>query len=165
MMDNNSLEQLIKKHHKDAFLWACQCCYYDQEEGKEVLQQTYVKIVEGKARFTERSTIKTWLFSVIRFTAIDHMKKKKQFTTLEKIPQIMDSSDDWEASSVDYKKLLMSLPERQQQVLLLSFYHEMTLAQIAEVTQLHIGTVRTHYERGKATLKQLILNKRKLNYG
>ena len=93
------------------------------------------------------------------------MKKKKQFTTLEKIPQIMDSSDDWEASSVDYKKLLMSLPERQQQVLLLSFYHEMTLAQIAEVTQLHIGTVRTHYERGKATLKQLILNKRKLNYG
>jgi len=166
MMDNNSLEQLIKKHHHDAFLWACQCCYYDREEGKEVLQQVYVKIAEGKAKFKEQSTFKTWLFSIIRFTAIDHMKQNKRFGSLDDVIQLADTDGDLEIKeTINYRELLKQLPERQQQVLLLAFYHEMTLASIAEVTQLHIGTVCTHYERGKATLKQLILNEKKHGYG
>ena len=61
--------------------------------------------------------------------------------------------------------MLNRLPERQQQVLLLAFYHEMTLASIAELLEVHIGTVRTHYERGKAALKNLIVDQQKHHYG
>jgi len=161
-MDNNSLEQLIKKHHHDAFLWACQCCYYDQEEGKEVLQQAYAKIAEGKAKFKEQSTFKTWLFSIIRFTAIDHMKQNKRFDSLDDVIQLADTDGDLEIKeTINYRELLKQLPERQQQVLLLSFYHGLTLVEIAKVVDLHIGTVRTHYERAKTALKKRILIERK----
>ena len=37
------------------------------------------------------------------------------------------------------------------------FYHEMTLEDCAEVLHVSIGTVRTHYDRGKKRLKQMIL--------
>ena len=155
-MDKRRLTDLLQTHHADAFLWASHCCHYDQEEGKEVLQSTYVKILEKKAVYKEKSTFKTWLFSVIRFTAIDYLKKRKSYESLEHI-KIGVEDTPYEIYEVDYKELLKQLPERQHQVLLLAFYHEMTLADIATITDLHIGTIRTHYERGKQTMRTLLL--------
>ena len=157
-MNKTGLERLLKEHHKDAFMWASQCCNYNRDEGKEVLQMTYLKILEGKAAFGEQSAFKTWLFSVIRFTAIDYLKKKIRFEGLEKL-QVMQEEPE-EPDPVNYRTLLSRLPERQHEVLLLAFYHGMTLAMIAELMQLHIGTVRTHYERGKDALREMIVNKR-----
>jgi RNA polymerase sigma-70 factor (ECF subfamily) len=45
----------------------------------------------------------------------------------------------------------------QQQVILMVFYHQMTIEQSAEVLQIQLGTARTHYARGKKKLKELIL--------
>lgn len=157
-MDKSRFEHLLRKHHKNAFMWARQCCRYRDEEAKEVLQIVYLKIIEGKAVYNEKGAFKTWLFSVIRFTAIDHLKKERTFEGLDKISEVTEQEIDLDP--VNYKKLLSQLSERQQQVLLLAFYHEMTLTEIAEVTKLHIGTIRTHYERGKEALRTLILKEK-----
>ncbi len=157
-MNKNSLEDLLKEHHRNAFMWSSQCCNYNREDAQEVLQITYLKIVEGKAIYREKATFKTWLFSVIRFTAIDYLKKKKSFESLKKIHIAVEEQN--ETDPIHYKKLLLQLPDRQHQVLLLAFYHGMTLTEIATVTQLHIGTVRTHYERGKDALKKIILKEK-----
>ncbi len=93
---------------------------------------------------------------MIRFTAIDYLKKKKSYESLEHI-KIGVEDTPYEVYAIDYKKLLKQLPERQHQVLLLAFYHERTLAEIATITGLHIGTIRTHYERGKQTMRTLLL--------
>lgn len=154
-MNKSKIEQLLKTHHRDAFLWARQCCYYNSNEAHEVLQMTYLKILEGKANYNEQSSFKTWLFSVIRFTAIDHSRKQIPFEGLERIDSKVEEAE--EPDSINYKELLSKLSERQHQVLLLAFYHNMTLEEIATITELHIGTIRTHYERGKLALRELIL--------
>ncbi len=116
---------------------------------------TYLKILEGKATYNEQSSFKTWLFSVIRFTAIDHSKKQISFEGLQHV--YLQVEDTVEPDAINYKELLAKLSERQHQVLLLAFYHNMTLEEIATITELHIGTIRTHYERGKIALRELIL--------
>ncbi len=158
-MNKSTLEQLLKEHHRDAFMWARQCCGYNQDEAKEVLQMTYLKIWEGKASYGEKAQFKTWLFSVIRFTAIDHVKKSRSFEGLDQLT--LPDEEPLELDSINYQALLKQLPERQHQVLLLAFYHSMTLAEIATVTGLHIGTIRTHYDRGKIALRDLILKENK----
>lgn len=154
-MSNKKIELLLKEHHQDAFLWARQCCSFNTEDAKEVLQIVYLKIFEGRAVYSRKSSFKTWLFSTIRFTAIDFLKKRPSYETLENIDLVEEEPEA--VKSMDYKRLLTKLSDRQQQVLLLSFYHGMTLAEIAEVINVHIGTVRTHYERGKEALKHLII--------
>ena len=157
-MNQSTLEQLVKEHHRDAFIWARQCCGYNHDDAKEVLQMAYLKIWEGKAKFSGKAQFKTWLFSVIRFTAIDHSKKSRPFEGLDHLTIAEDAPQ--EIDTINYKALLSRLPERQHQVLLLAFYHSMTLAEIAAITELHIGTVRTHYERGKIALRELILKEK-----
>jgi len=58
--------------------------------------------------------------------------------------------------SDNYLEILTQLPQRQQQVLLLVFYHNLKLHEVADVLNIGIGSVRTHYDRGKKKLKILL---------
>jgi RNA polymerase sigma-70 factor (ECF subfamily) len=64
-----------------------------------------------------------------------------------------------EVQTESHEALIQMLPERQKEVLLLVFYHNLTLEKAAEVMGISIGSVRTHYDRGKSGLKKLILKK------
>ena len=153
-MKKNQLEQLLRQHHKSAYFWALQLCKHQHDSAQEVLQMTYLKILENKARYNEKSGFKTWLFSVIRFTAFDYLKDQRQFNSLENL-QIVGDSQDY-SPDLNLRPYLDKLPERQKQVLLLAFYHDLTLAAIAEVLDIGIGSVRTHYARGKEALREVL---------
>src|SRR5689334_233240 len=57
------LAEQLEQLHPASFAWALGCCDRDRAEAEEVLQNVYVKVLEGKARFNGRSTLKTWLFA------------------------------------------------------------------------------------------------------
>jgi RNA polymerase sigma-70 factor (ECF subfamily) len=153
-MNQSQLETLLRQHHREAYLWARQCCGFDEELAKDVIQMVFLKILEGKAKLREDRNPKIWLFSIIRFTAIDELRKAGKWESLEIETEVAWEED--ESDEVNYEALVRRLPKMQQEVLLMVFYHGMTLEQSAEVLQLHIGTVRTHYDRGKKRLKKLI---------
>lgn len=153
-MSRTQLETLLRQHHREAYLWARQCCGFDGEMAKDVIQQVYLKILEGQARLKDGQFPKTWLFSIIRFTSIDELRKAGKWSSIENEPE--PSFEETEQDETNYEELVKRLPRMQQEVLLMVFYHDMTLEQTAEVLQLHIGTVRTHYDRAKKRLKEWI---------
>ncbi|SFB49060.1 RNA polymerase sigma factor [Algoriphagus aquimarinus] len=153
-MNRSQLDHILKAHHRDAYLWARQCCSFEDEMAKDVLQQSYLKILEGQAKLKDASKAKTWLFSIIRYTAIDELRKAG------KVVSLMDSYDPIEiieeVDGTNYEEIIKLLPEMQREVILMVFYHQMTIAQSAEILQIGLGTARTHYDRGKKKLKELI---------
>ncbi len=154
-MDRTSLQQLLQSHHREAYIWARQCCGFDSDLAKDILQLTYLKILEGKAKLSDPSKAKTWLFSVIRFTAVDELRKTGKTLPLDEDYELVDIPE--EVDYTDYDAIIKLLPSMQQQVILMVFYHQMTIEQSAEVLQIQLGTARTHYARGKKKLKELIL--------
>jgi RNA polymerase sigma-70 factor (ECF subfamily) len=122
---------------------------------KDVLQQVYLKILEGKATLNDEEKAKTWIFSIIRYTAIDHLRKTGKIISIEDAEEIADIEE--EIDLTDYKAIINLLPRMQQEVILMVFYHQMTIEQSAEVLEISLGTARTHYDRGKKNLKKLIL--------
>jgi RNA polymerase sigma factor (sigma-70 family) len=157
-MKKPQLENLLKELHQEAYHWSRQCCSFDEDLAKDVLQLVYLKILEGKAEYKEKSQIKTWLFSVIRFTAYEEGRKEVQNISLESLSDLAYEED---VPEIDYHEtMIKSLPERQREVLLLVFYHNLTLEKAAEIMEISIGTVRKHYDRGKRNLKELILKEK-----
>ena len=153
-MNRTQLDHLLKLHHREAYLWARQCCSFDEDLAKDVLQQVYLKILEGKAKLKEEEKAKTWIFSIIRYTAIDQLRNAGKIVSMEVDEEIADFEE--EVDSTDYEAIIRLLPRMQQEVILMVFYHQMTIGQSAAVLQISLGTARTHYDRGKKKLKELI---------
>src|SRR5712691_5834388 len=74
-MDIAELKNELEKLHSASFGCAMSCCSRDYDEAEEVLQTVYLKIFEGKACFRGEASLKTWLFAVIRKTAIGEHRK------------------------------------------------------------------------------------------
>ncbi len=146
--------------HQQSYLWSLNCCYFDEEMAKDVLQTVYLKIYEGRALYNRKATLKSWLFSVIKYTSVDLMRKHKRRADKlrETHKQIVETEEGIREDNQGlFMKLLRSLSSQQCQVLTLAFYHDLTLEEIAGLLKLSIGSVRTHYGRGKENLKRLLV--------
>ena len=74
-MRDNEVRAQLEQHHEDAFGWALSCCGWDRPLAEDVLQTAYLKVLDGRAAFAGRSSLKTWLFSVIRLTASEQRRR------------------------------------------------------------------------------------------
>ena len=163
-MTREQLKTLVGDLHGDAFRWATHCLAGQEEEAKEVLQQVYLKILEGKAKYSGASSVKTWLFSIIRYTAIDWMKSRGVFVSWSSAAEKIEETTEPVEMDRNYKLLLQQLPAQQQQVLILHFYHSMTLKEVAVTMEISLGAVGQHFARGKKKLKALILEQENMSH-
>jgi RNA polymerase sigma factor (sigma-70 family) len=160
-MEKDELDSELGKLHADSYGWALACCGRDREEAEEVLQNAYLKVFTGKAQFDGRSSLRTWLFGVIRRTAAEERRRNiVRRVRAAAYAVIAPSEIGAEAETTfdiaqRHERLLSALRElspRQREVLQLVFYHDMTIEDAASVMSVSLGTARTHYERGKARL-------------
>ena len=168
-MELAELRAKLEELHTASFGWALSCCRQNYAEAEEVLQTVYLKILQGKARYDGGSKLQTWLFAVIRNTAIS--ERRKTLVRLISAPPLENkvaarSQIELERSEMQLRFLeaLQSLPARQRETLHLVFYQELTLSEAAEVMKISIGSARQHYERGKKRLREL-LDREEVDYG
>jgi RNA polymerase sigma-70 factor (ECF subfamily) len=142
--------------HDAAFAWALSCCRWQRQEAEDVLQTAYLKVLDGSARFGGRSSFKTWLFAVVRRTALDRRRAWTSWIARLRQPAPLEPAAP-PAPDLDGARIraaLARLPRRQREVLDLVFYHDLTLEEAAGVMAVSLGSARQHYARAKARLAE-----------
>jgi RNA polymerase sigma-70 factor (ECF subfamily) len=170
-VSRNPLDKL-KAAHSDNFGWALACCLWQRDLAEDVLQEAYLRVLDGRAVFSGKSSLKTWFFAVIKRVAGEWQRRQRRRAILD-IRLLYDSSrerDDTgsadfdspasalqtEESTRQLREALMQLSRRQREVLHLVFYGEFTLEDAAETLGISVGSARTHYHRGKLRLAELL---------
>jgi RNA polymerase sigma-70 factor (ECF subfamily) len=163
-MSPEALEQELDQLHPAAFGWALACCAGDRAAAEDALQASYLKILDGRARFDGRASLRSWVFSVVRYTAAELRRRAalRRWLPLAALGATSDGRPDAATELVredGTRRLtaaLATLPRRQREVLHLVFYQDLTIAEAALVAGVSLGTARTHYERGKAALRKVL---------
>lgn len=174
-MEIAELKAELERLHSASLGWALSCCRRDATEAEEVLQTVYLKILEGKARFRGESSLKTWLFAVIRKTAISEYRRSwlrslRLTSDVEEAGEPVDGRESqtttFERSEIQthFQTALKTLPRRQREALHLVFYEDLSLREAADVMGVSIGSARQHYERGKKRMRES-LGKLEVGYG
>lgn len=142
------------------------CCGRRREDAEDVLQVSYVKILNGAARFDGRSSLKTFLFGVIRRTAAEERRRRWMrslaFARWFRSRPAERRSNDPESAARDSEQsrkliaALARLPRRQRELLHLVFYQDCTVDEAARVLTISAGAARTHFDRGKKRLRRLL---------
>jgi len=172
-MDISELKVELEKLHSASFGWALSCCRHNRADAEEVLQTVYLKIFDGKARYRGDCKLQTWLFAVIRHTAITERRRALLHSLTVGAVKLrtarssfgMEAEAELERSEIQkrFQLALADLPARQHETLHLVFYQDLTLREAAEVMGISIGSARRHYERGKKRLRQA-LDREDLDY-
>jgi len=160
--DLAELWRAIESMHVRSFAWA-RACASSSADASDVLQNVYEKVLSGRARFDGRSSVKRWLFGVIRLTALEHGRERRGTGREASAAEEPRTSSPPQEAAVTRARTaralvaaLAELPERQRQVLHLVFYEELTVEAAAEAMGVSVGTARVHYDRGKKRLAVLI---------
>lgn len=159
-MTPDETEGEIERLHAAGFAWAMACCGRNRERAEDVLQTSYLKILDGRARFAGRSSFKTFLFGVIRLTASEERRRG----ALRALVSGRDARDDAVSGSgetVSVERLALRaaverLPRRQREVLQLVLAMGLTLQEVAETLSISPGAAAVHYDRGKKRLAALL---------
>jgi RNA polymerase sigma-70 factor, ECF subfamily len=157
----------LERHHAACYGWALSCCRWNRAEAEDVLHDSYLKVLEGRATFGGRACIRTWLFGVIRNTAREHRRRSlvRRLWPIAMLPPSTEPRDPandpatvlgHSEESARLVRALAMLPRRQREVLHLVFYEELTIESAAEVMGVALGTARVHYERGKHRLRAIL---------
>jgi RNA polymerase sigma-70 factor, ECF subfamily len=162
-MTDSELRTALETHHSESYGWALSCCARSCVDAEGVLQTVYLKVLTGKARYKGKASFKTWLFAVIRRTAADERRRQMLRRLLldrrqtDQPPKAIERPDEafqrFELRRL-VREALTQLPRRQREVLHLVFYHDLSLAEAAQVMSVSVGSARTHYERGKKQLRR-----------
>jgi len=165
-MDEEALRVELEKHHREGYVWALNCCSQNPVVAEDVLQRVYLKILDGAARFRPEASFKTWFFTLIRNTAADHWRQESRHEaglieyeqSTGALSQILQPDELLDRNHIHavLATALSSLPARQEEIMRLVFYHDLTLSEAAAVMGVSIGTARTHYERGKGQLRRFL---------
>lgn len=166
-LNADELEERLTGLHADSYGWALSCCGWDDAEAEDVVQTTYVKVLSGQARWAGRSSFRTWLFGVVRLTALERRRREASMArraehavrewaaTRDDAPSPDRRLDDDDRAR-RLREALEVLPPRQREVVHLVFYQGLTVAEAGEVMGVSVGSARTHYHRGKERLKSLL---------
>ena len=160
-MDNSELRAQLADLHPLSFGWALSCCRGDRIQADDVLQNAYMKILDGRARFGAKSTFKTWLFGLIRNTAREERRRHLlrsagllRYQPPETAPLDPERALSKKESCQRIQTALRRLSPRQQEVLHLVFYQDLTIEEAACVMTVSLGSARKHYQRGKKQLRK-----------
>lgn len=170
LVDHARLADELEALHPHCFGWTFTCCDRKREDAEDVLHDVYVMVLDGRARFDNRSTFKTWLFGVIHRTATSHRRRARlhvllgiRAMTRTDGPASRVSPDEATLAhdrAHETQVALLQLSARQREVLQLVFYHDLTIEEASVVMQVSLGSARTHYARGKTRMAELLAQHR-----
>ncbi len=154
----------LQKLHAASFGWALHCCGNRRDRAEDLLQDVYARVLGGQARFAGRSAFKTWLFGVIRTTAREQSRTRWLHAALSERWQRGELDPDYAPDpetmtgdaqrNASLRAAVATLPRRQQEVLHLVYYQDLTVEDSAELLGISVGSARTHFDRGKRRLRE-----------
>lgn len=140
-------------------------------DAEDLVQETYALALRAAGQFSTGTNLKAWLFRILRNAFISGYRRQRRNPTVGGLdttdPHGQEAApggwprDDMELDQMrnvvaeDIGKALMSLPEEARTVVLMDL-EGFTEAEVAQVLDCAVGTVKSRLARARATLRQLL---------
>ena len=130
------------------------------EVAKDVTQEVFLAAWRARERFdSQRGSLAGWLMGIAKNKVIDQIRLTGRRVSTVGGTDMAEIGATTEHVSALADRLLVSeainsLPERSRKVLELAFFDDLTHAQIAERTDLPLGTIKSDIRRGLARMRR-----------
>ena len=155
--DNLNVDQLIDAYGDD-ILRLCLLYLGDRQLAEDAFQVTMVKAWQQLGTFRGESSAKTWLSHIAANACRDAMRSGwfRMRRKSEPIESLFDLAAPEQRQDVDVRGAVLALPGKYREVVVLYYFEDMKLREIAEVLRLPVNSVSTRLRRARALLADML---------
>ena len=151
------MRQAFDEHHALLFRFSYRLTG-SVADAEDLVQTCFLELLRPDCSYDPaRAPLRTWLFGVVRNQFLKRLRQK----TLPHIPAANDApSPEHEIIQTQMdevvRRAVLTLPEMQREVLILSHYEQMPLAEIARIFEIEVGAVKSRLQRARASLRETL---------
>lgn len=129
----------------------------------ELTEDTFLKLVLKKPRFSARSSFKTWLYAIGRNQALDYLKRRKNDIPLDDCPEVSDEECNLEHSYIreDDRRIvhqtMKKLKREYRQVLWLVYFEGFNCTDVGKIMGKSLSNTYALVSRARQALKTKLL--------
>lgn len=156
--DRNSQEQLYLSYYPSMFN-LCKKFFANDEDVLEVLNDGMLKVFQHIASFDKKKgNLFNWIYTIVRNTAIDHLKKNKQLANRNDLQDVFESdhSPIEKMAVKDIYILLDHLTPATRAAFSLFYLEGFSIKEISMRTGISTGTVKWHLSEGRKKILPLL---------
>ena len=150
--DSEAFEQLLIVHsdrlYRTAYLYVG-----NRDDALDVIQETAYKAFSSIKQLRNEEFFLTWITRILIHCAYDVQRKRNNVVTLsDQLTFPRERMDE----KMDLTEAVGKLPEKQRMSIILFYYYDMSLKEIAQTLKTPENTIKTHLSRGKKLLRKLL---------
>jgi RNA polymerase sigma-70 factor (ECF subfamily) len=161
-----AIEMLVRQHETGVFRLALSIVG-DQAEANEITQETFIAALRSLRSYEEKKSFKAWLYTIALNHSRSHLRKRKTLERLRNtlttifrvetqkqiLPEEMVMQNDQEA---EVWKTLNQLDEPFRIVVILRYFHELSIAEISEILAITQGTIHSRLHTARQRLRNTL---------
>ena len=130
----------------------------NEEEALDIVQEAITKALKNIGKLKEEKYVKTWFYRILINESLQYIKRNKKLITceLKEIESKLEWNDNITVEGIDIYQKIQSLNEKLQTVIILRFFEDMKIEEIAKITNVNISTVKSRLYKGLKELKKII---------
>ena len=162
--DRDAMRILYDRHapslHRFVTRWIA-----NENDAADVVHDAMLDVWRTADRFAGRSSVKSWVFSIGRFKAIDRNRKGARTVLDDSEIEIIDDTPNPEEvtqafqDSAHVRSCVEALSGPQKTAIQLAFYEDLTYQEIADLENCPVGTIKTRIMHAKKLLLRCLASK------
>ena len=142
----------------------------DHQVAEDLLQEAFLAVWRRATTYSPQTgAARSWLISILHHRTIDYLRRVRRRSTIQEAPleelELNESiayPDAWDAAwqsvkSSHVRAALMKIPPEQRLVIELAYFQGWTHSEIAQGTQISLGTIKARMRLGLLHLKQVLI--------
>lgn len=124
------------------------------DDALDIVQESIYKAISSKNSIKNSDYIKTWFYKIVVNTSLDFLRKRKKLVMVDE--EILSAYDAGEADhyqNVDLQRALDSLPDHYRNVILLRYFEDLKIEEVAKILDVNVNTVKTRLYKSLEMLR------------
>lgn len=142
-----------EKMYKTAFTYV-----HDRDEALDIVQEAISKALQNINKLKHQEYVKTWFYRILINESLQYIKKNKR-NNLYEIENLENEIVDYSEipiENIEIYKCINKLNEKIRTVIILRFFEDMKIEEIAYSTKTNENTVKSRLYKGVQELKKMI---------
>lgn len=160
--DPEAFETLVRKYYQNIYQFCVRRCNGDTALAADLTQDTFLKLIEHIQQYRLTGKFINFLLTIAVNTCNNHFKKKSpdivDMDTLSAVPSNLNISEEVlrQEDAKIIQQAIDRLPDMQKEVVILRFYHDRKLKEIAAITGVSLPTAKSRLKQGLDKLKRYL---------